>query len=121
MARILLADDNPQIANLVALKLSVNGHEVAVVGDGLEAVEAFERLIPDLCILDVMMPGMGGFQVLRKLREKREFDTIPIVMLTAVGDEKQIVQALEDGANEYVTKPFSPAELLARIERLLAA
>ena len=121
MARILLADDNPQIAKLVALKLSMSGHEVAVVSDGLEAVEAFESSTPELCILDVMMPGMSGLQVLKKLRGKPEFDRIPIVMLTALGEEKHVVQALQDGANEYVTKPFSPAELVARIERLLAA
>jgi DNA-binding response OmpR family regulator len=121
MARILVADDNPQIAKLVALKLSMSGHEVTVVGDGLEAVGAFERSVPELCILDVMMPGISGLQVLKTLRQKPEFDKIPIVILTAIGEEKHVVQALRDGADEYVTKPFSPAELLARVERLLAA
>ncbi|HYM81002.1 MAG TPA: response regulator [Candidatus Limnocylindria bacterium] len=121
MARILVADDDSQIASLVAMKLRLNGHEVVVVANGHEAIEAVDLARPDLCILDVMMPGMDGFQVLAALRARPDLAGLPIVLLTALGEEKHVVRAFKEKANDFVVKPFSPSELLVRVERLLAA
>lgn len=121
MARILVADDTPQIIRLVTYKLRQKGHEVTAVADGLAAIEEARAHPPELCILDVLMPGADGYQVLRTLREDPQIRNIPVIMLTSLGDDSHVVRGLEHGANDYMVKPFSPSELLARVERLLAA
>jgi|RhiMetdeSRZDD1v2_1073273.scaffolds.fasta_scaffold683469_1 DNA-binding response OmpR family regulator len=121
MAHILVADDDLPIATIVATKLKLEGHEVSVVENGHAALEAVKSSRPDLCILDVMMPGMDGFQVLVALRARPDFASVPVVMLTALGEEKHVVRAFKEGANDFIVKPFSPSELLVRVERLLAA
>jgi len=121
MARILLADDNDVVARLVAHKLIQNGHEVEIASDGRQAIEAANVSRPDLCILDVMMPGMDGYQVMSTLRESADLADIPVILLTALGDDEDVVRGLRRGASDYMVKPFSPSELVARVDRLLGA
>ena len=121
MARILVVDDNLVLAHLVEFKLSRDGHEVQVVHNGPEAIEAATKSPPDLCVLDIMMPGMNGYQVLAAFRETPELAELPVILLTSLGEDHHVVRGFKSGANDYVVKPFSPSELVARIERLLAA
>src|SRR5262245_48524602 len=116
-ARILVVEDDPNI--LLGLKevLASEEYEVAVCERGNKAVEEVQRQKPDLLLLDVMLPGMSGFEICKALREAR--NTVPILMLTAKGQEIDKVVGLELGADDYVTKPFGVRELLARILALL--
>ena len=121
MARILVADDTPQIVRIVTYKLEQKGHEVTAVSDGLAAIEEARAHPPELCILDVLMPGADGYEVLQAVRKDPKIQDIPVIMLTSLGDDSHVVRGLEHGANDYMVKPFSPSELLARVDRLLAA
>ena len=121
MGRILVVDDNPQIARLVQFRLSREGHEVVVVHSGQGALDSAGASPPDLIILDIMMPGMDGYEVLRTLKGHADLAGIPVILLSGLGEEHHIVQGLRSGAQDYLTKPFSPAELAVRVERLLAA
>lgn len=114
---ILVVDDEPNIREVVELYLRREGFEVEVVGDGVAALAAIERKPPDLIVLDLMLPGLGGIQVTRKLRQDAQ--EIPIIMLTAKSDEADRVAGLELGADDYLTKPFSPKELVARVKAVL--
>ncbi|MDO8491934.1 MAG: response regulator transcription factor [Dehalococcoidia bacterium] len=111
-ARILVADDEPKIRMFIRANLEARGYEVILAQDGIEASEAAERVLPDVIVLDVNMPGMDGIEACRRIREWAD---IPIIMLSVRGDEKDKVKALDEGADDYVTKPFSVEELLARI------
>ncbi len=115
--RILVVDDEPNIREVVELYLRREGFEVEVTGDGASALAAIERKIPDLIVLDLMLPGVGGLQVTRTLRQGGP--EIPIIMLTAKGDEADRVAGLELGADDYLVKPFSPKELVARVKAVL--
>ena len=115
-ATILLVEDEQNIASLVELYLKNDGYTVEHVSDGLSALAAAERLKPSLVILDVMLPGMDGLEVCRRLRAASK---IPIIMLTARDGEVDRVLGLELGADDYVTKPFSPRELVARVKAVL--
>lgn len=115
--RILIVDDEPHIREVVELYLCRDGFEVEAVGDGSAALAAIERQAPDLIVLDLMLPIMGGFQVTRALRYGAQ--DIPIIMLTAKNDEADRIAGLELGADDYLTKPFSPKELVARIKAVL--
>ena len=115
--RILVVDDEPNIREVVELYLRREGYEVEVAGDGGAALAAIERKSPDLIVLDLMLPVMGGIQLTRLLREG--LSEIPIIMLTAKGGEDDRVSGLEVGADDYVTKPFSPKELIARVKAVL--
>jgi two-component system alkaline phosphatase synthesis response regulator PhoP len=121
MGRILLVDDSPELSRLLAHKFSMDGHQVEVARDGPEGLEKTKTFSPDLIILDVMMPGMNGYQVLAALREDPETTQLPIIMLTSLADDKSVVRGLRGGASDYVVKPFSTSELSARVARLLAA
>ena len=121
MARILVADDDPLSIKLLNFRLRSVGHEVIFAVNGGEALEIATREKPDLVLLDIMMPVMNGFQVLRKLKSQEETKNIPVIMLTARSQEKDIVDGIEAGAVDYVTKPFSSAELIARVNRALAS
>lgn len=121
MARILIADDDPRNIRLLDFRLKSVGHEVIFATDGGEALEVTTKEKPDLVLLDIMMPVMDGFQVLRKLKSQEETKNIPVIMLTSKMQEKDIVFGLEAGAMDYVTKPFSFAELNARVNRALAS
>jgi len=112
MAKILIVEDEKAIADIVAFNLSREGFETATVYDGLEGLAQSLSGQYDLMLLDVMLPGMDGFEILKKLREK---STMPVIMLTAREEETDKVLGLEIGADDYITKPFSMRELLARI------
>ena len=120
MARILIAEDEPYILKMLDFRLKTLGHEIIGAVDGGQALDLASREEPDLVLLDVMMPVMDGFQVLRKLKSQKETKNIPVIMLTARGLEKDIVTGLEAGAADYVTKPFSFPELIARVNRAIA-
>jgi DNA-binding response OmpR family regulator len=116
MARILLAEDEQQIGDMVAFKLANAGHDVLRVVDGEAALAAAERERPDVIILDVMMPVLDGFAVLGRLKADPGLSTIPVIMLTARGQERDVLSGLQGGAADYIVKPFSLKELLARVD-----
>jgi two-component system KDP operon response regulator KdpE len=115
-ARILVVDDEAPIRRSLTVNLETRGYTVDTAETGEKAIIAFENRRPDLVILDLLMPGMGGIDVVRKLRA---VSTIPLIVLSALGEEAQKVQALELGADDYMTKPFGMEELFARIRSLL--
>ena len=120
MAYILVADDDDILAELLQFRLEASGHEVQVAENGEAALELARSRTPDLIVLDSMMPILSGPEVLRVLQSEDQFSEIPVLMLTARKGQEDIVGALRGGASEYMTKPFIPEELLARVEKLLA-
>jgi len=120
MARIVIADDDADIRELVVFKLRHAGHDVVPVGDGSAAVEACQAQRPDLVILDVMMPGMSGLDAARAIRADESLAGLPIIMLTARAQESDIEQGFDAGADDYIVKPFSPRELASRVSAVLA-
>lgn len=110
--RILIADDEPKIRMFLRANLEARGYEVYLAQDGIETVEMAGRILPDVIVLDVNMPQMDGIEACRQIREWAD---MPIIMLSVRGDEKDKVRALDEGADDYVTKPFGIEELLARI------
>jgi DNA-binding response OmpR family regulator len=119
MTRVLVADDDPDIRELVEFKLSQAGYAVQAVPDGLAAWEAFESEPPALAVLDVMMPGLSGFDVLRKIRDS-DHPRVPVLMLSAKSRDSDVDTGFAIGADDYVIKPFSPRELLHRVNTMLA-
>jgi len=117
--KILLAEDDDLTSDFIKHRLGKAGFEVLHFSDGTEAFKAASTQTPDLAILNVKMPGMDGFELLRRLRELPAFTEVPIAMLTSMGSEDDVAQGLELGADDYILKPFSPSELLARVQRLL--
>ena len=115
-ARILVVDDEPQIRRSLQVNLEQSGYAVETVETGEGALRSFLNRRPDVVILDLIMPGMGGVEVVRRIRES---STVPIIVLSAMGEEARKVEALELGADDYMTKPFGMDELLARIRSLL--
>ena len=118
MSKIVVAEDDRAIARLIKFKLERAGYEVAVAEDGGQAVTAINNIHPDLVLLDVMMPVLDGYQVLRKIKDDPATSETPVIMLTARGQEKDIVKGIEMGSQDYIVKPFRPAELLARVNRI---
>ena len=118
-ARVLVADDDADIRDLVEFKLTQAGYTVRAVDNGLSAWEAFEAEKPQLVILDVMMPGLSGIDVLRKIRES-DGDGVPVLMLSAKSRDSDVDTGFAVGATDYVIKPFSPRELLHRVTGILA-
>jgi two-component system, OmpR family, response regulator RegX3 len=116
MPKLLLVEDEKSIAEGLAITLEAEGFQVAWVKDGLDAIPAWERVRPDLVVLDLMLPGMSGTEICRTLRSRSD---VPIIMLTARDAEVDRVVGLELGADDYVTKPFSTRELVARIKAIL--
>jgi two-component system, OmpR family, response regulator RegX3 len=116
MPKLLLVEDEKSIAEGLAITLESEGFQIAWVKDGLDAIPAFERVRPDLVVLDLMLPGMSGTEICRTLRGRSD---VPIIMLTARDAEVDRVVGLELGADDYVTKPFSTRELVARIKAIL--
>lgn len=117
---ILLADDDPFLHRVLGFKVAQMGWQFLSAHDGAECLRLAATHRPSLIILDGMMPVMDGFATLRELRRYAETASIPVLMLSARNRETDVVGALDHGANDYITKPFSPAELLARVSRLLS-
>src|SRR5690242_224950 len=113
---ILTADDDPQLLRLVARNLQFEGYQVLTASDGQQALQLIEANTPDLVLLDVMMPKMDGFTVCQRVRE---FSSVPIIIVTARGQDQDKVKGLDLGADDYLTKPFSIEELLARVRAVL--
>ncbi|MBX3065714.1 MAG: response regulator transcription factor [Anaerolineae bacterium] len=116
MKRILVVDDEPRMIGFIRMNLELEGYQVVEAHDGLQALEAIRTQLPDLVLLDVMMPNLDGFETLRMLRE---FSSTPVIMLTAKSEEDDRIQGLELGADDYITKPFSPRELSSRVKAVL--
>ncbi len=114
--RVLVVDDEPRMIGFIRMNLELEGYHVIEAHNGLEALESIRTKLPDVVLLDVMMPNLDGFETLRMLRE---FSNIPVIMLTAKGEENDRVYGLELGADDYVTKPFSPRELSSRVKAVL--
>ena len=114
--RILLVDDEPRLIRLMRLNLEHAGYQVSEAADGQQALDQLRDTLPDLILLDVMMPELDGFEALKLIRE---ISSVPVIMLTARGQEDDRVRGLELGADDYVTKPFSPRELMSRVRAVL--
>lgn len=115
-ARILVVDDDVALSEMIGIVLKSEGFEVADCADGAQAIEAFNAYNPHLILLDLMLPGMDGIEIARRIRETSD---VPIVMLTARTDTTDVVAGLEAGADDYVPKPFKPKELVARVRARL--
>jgi DNA-binding response OmpR family regulator len=115
---VLVVDDEPTIAEVVARYLERSGYRTHIANDGLQAVASAARHRPDLVVLDLMLPGLDGLEVMRRLRDQ-DRDRIAVILLTAKGEESDRVIGLRLGADDYVVKPFSPAELVARVDAVL--
>jgi DNA-binding response OmpR family regulator len=116
MQRIVVIEDEDTIADAVAVRLRGEGYEVVIAGDGGSGIELVEKTAPDLVILDVMLPGIDGLEVCRRIQRERP---VPVLMLTALDTETDLLVGLGVGADDYMTKPFSPRELVARVKALL--
>ncbi|WP_063747152.1 response regulator transcription factor [Saccharothrix sp. NRRL B-16314] len=114
--RVLVVDDDVTVRDVVRRYLELAGHEVEVVGDGESALRRFAEREPDVVVLDLMLPGVDGLEVCRRLRVR---SAVPVVMLTALGEEEDRIAGLQLGADDYVTKPFSPRELALRVTSVL--
>ena len=119
--KILVVDDETYIVELVKFNLEKEGYRVIVAYDGIHALEIVREENPHLILLDIMLPSMDGLEVCRTLKQDPNYNTIPIIMLTAKGDEFDTVLGLEMGADDYIKKPFSPREMVARVKARLRA
>jgi two-component system KDP operon response regulator KdpE len=114
--RVLVVDDEPRMVRFIRLNLEQDGFDVVEAHDGMEALDQIRNTMPDLVLLDIMLPDIDGLEILRMVRE---FSPVPILMVTAKGEEDDRVRGLERGADDYITKPFSPRELASRIRAVL--
>jgi DNA-binding response OmpR family regulator len=119
-SKVLICDDDELLVDLLEHRLSARGFDVLVARDGGEAVAVASEQRPDAIVLDAMMPVMDGYEVLRRLRSRDDTASIPVIMLTARKQERDILDALELGARDYLVKPFIPDELITRLNRLIA-
>ena len=119
MHQILVVDDESDILDLVSLNLEREGYRLLTAHDGIEAVAKARESVPDLIVLDLMLPGKDGYRVFKELRASSRTSQVPVIMLTAKGELEDKILGLELGAEDYVTKPFSPKELVLRIKALL--
>jgi two-component system, OmpR family, alkaline phosphatase synthesis response regulator PhoP len=117
--RILLIEDEEDIASLIKLQAELSGYKLHVEVDGLNGYRAIEREKPDLVILDIMLPGQNGLDICRKMKSSPELKNIPVIILSAKGEELDVILGLELGADDYVAKPFSPKVLFSRIKAVL--
>lgn len=119
MSKILVIDDDQAIAELIKVNLDLLGHQVTTANDGIKGLALAQQSRPDLIVLDVMMPDLDGFTVCQRLRQNKETNGIPILMLTALGMTKDKVKGFDAGADDYLTKPFEIPELAVRVRALL--
>ena len=117
--RILVVDDVPDNLDILQIRLESQGYEVATAGDGVEALEKVRDLLPDLVLLDIMMPKMDGVEALKRLKADNSLPFIPVILVTARADAKDVIAGLESGGDDYLTKPVDHAELLARVRSML--
>ena len=117
MSQVLVVDDDDTVAKVVVDYLVRAGHATARAADGRQALDSVDRKVPDLVVLDLMLPGIDGLEVCRRIRASHP--DLPVIMLTALGEEDDRIAGLEVGADDYVTKPFSPRELVLRVESVL--
>ena len=120
MAQILVVDDDRNLRKIIQTNLELAGYEVTAVPNGADAMRALETMQPDLVVLDVMMPAMDGYEVARRIRARPSITHIPIIMLTAKGEIDDKLAGFEAGVDDYITKPFGPQELLARVRAKIA-
>lgn len=120
MAKILIAEDERDIRELVAFTLRFAGHEVFAANNGEEALEMAPKVNPDLILMDVRMPRMTGYEACKAMKANLDLKDIPVVFLTARGQENEIQQGLDSGAEEYLLKPFAPDQLTVRVKAILA-
>jgi len=118
--RILIVEDEESLLKLESILLTSKGYLVTACSEGFAALEELPRNRPDIVILDVMLPGMDGFEVCRKIKSDPEYATIPVIMLTARKNSQDMERGLQAGADAYITKPFKSAQLIGTIERLLS-
>jgi two-component system phosphate regulon response regulator PhoB len=119
MSRILIVEDDPSLVELLKYNLESEGFDVSVARDGEGGLEAIDTQDPDLVVLDWMLPNMSGIEICRQMRQRTATRSTPVIMLTAKGEETDRIRGLETGADDYIVKPFSPAELTARIKAVL--
>lgn len=120
MSRILIAEDERDIRDLIAFTLRFAGHDVISTSNGEEAIQSALQEIPDLILLDVRMPRMDGYEVCRQVKATSQTEHIPVVFLSAKGQESEVQTGMEAGALEYILKPFSPDQLAERVHTILA-
>ncbi len=120
-AKILIADDEPFIARSLSYVLEKSGYEIYLARDGEEALRRAIDVKPDLVFLDLMMPKKNGYEVCSEIRNHPELQSVPIILITAKGQKADLERGLEAGANEYMTKPFSPTQVVARVKQVLGA
>jgi DNA-binding response OmpR family regulator len=120
VARILIVEDEANIVKLISVRLERLGHTISAAANGVAALDTARQISPDLILLDVMIPELNGFQVLQRLKADPATEPIPVLMLTARGHEHDVVAGLEGGAEDYIVKPFSFPELIARVSTVLA-
>lgn len=113
---VLIVDDEPRMIRFIRMNLELEGYHVVEASNGIEALDQVRKHMPDLVIMDIMMPKMDGFETLELLRE---ISTVPVILLTVKGEEEDRIRGLELGADDYVTKPFSPRELISRVNAVL--
>lgn len=118
--RILVCDDERHIVRLIQVNLERQGYQVITAFDGKEGLEKVKSEKPDLCVLDVMMPYMDGFEVLKNIRRDPETENLPVIMLTAKAQDKDVFEGYHYGADMYLTKPFNPMELVTFVKRIAA-
>ena len=119
MARILIAEDERDIRELITFTLKFAGHEVFPTSNGEEAYQMATQIMPDLIVLDVRMPRMTGYEVCEQIKSNGNTQNIPVVFLSAKGQESEVKMGMESGADEYILKPFSPEQLLERVRSIL--
>jgi len=117
--KILVAEDEPMLLKTIELKLKKEGYEVIATADGREAIERIEKDVPDMVVTDIMMPYASGLEIINFIRQKMN-RKIPIIILSAMEQEKVVMEAFELGADDYITKPFSLNELAIRVKRLMS-
>ncbi len=113
---VLVVDDEPRMIRFIRMNLELEGYHVVEAGNGIEALDQVRKHMPDLVVMDIMVPKMDGFETLQLLRE---ISTVPVILLTVKGEEEDRIRGLELGADDYVTKPFSPRELISRVNAVL--
>jgi DNA-binding response OmpR family regulator len=120
MTKILVAEDDKDIRELIVLSLTFSGYEVIPAADGQQAVDLAVKEQPDLIMLDLRMPRLSGYQALEQLKQLPEFEHVPVVILSARGQESEIQTGLDLGASQYILKPFAPDELVTKIGQIMA-